>query len=131
MAKRFFKIILIIFLFSSLKAYSKEDFTPWGADVLAGDRLLLGEQKKFFNKEIKIDNGIERGASFFILFFQKVISPQDGPSCHFKPVCSAYGKMALIKHGAFWGTLLAGERILRCNPYTLPAFDPVLDSIFE
>ncbi|OHD63165.1 MAG: membrane protein insertion efficiency factor YidD [Spirochaetes bacterium RBG_13_51_14] len=67
----------------------------------------------------------------FIRAFQIWISPQDGPSCRFRPTCSAYGKIAVQKHGAFLGAILVGDRILRCNPFSKPRDDPVPDIIFN
>ncbi|MBN2041904.1 MAG: membrane protein insertion efficiency factor YidD [Spirochaetes bacterium] len=62
--------------------------------------------------------------------FQKFISPQDGPNCRFHPTCSRYGKVAVLRYGAFIGALLAGDRIIRCNPFTPPGEDPVPDTLF-
>ena len=63
--------------------------------------------------------------------FQKFISPQDGPNCRFKPTCSEYGKIAVLKYGALVGAFLAGDRLLRCNPYNAPGDDPVPESLFK
>ena len=60
-----------------------------------------------------------------------VISPQDGPNCRFEPVCSAYGKHALEKHGLILGLMLAGDRVIRCNPYNPPGKDPCPDTIYD
>ncbi|MCU0822845.1 MAG: membrane protein insertion efficiency factor YidD [Spirochaetes bacterium] len=71
------------------------------------------------------------GAFFLIRFFQIFISPQDGPGCRFKPTCSHYGKHAVLRYGSLLGSILAGERLLRCNPYSPPGPDPVPQRIFE
>ncbi|MBN1501733.1 MAG: membrane protein insertion efficiency factor YidD [Spirochaetes bacterium] len=68
---------------------------------------------------------------FLIRCYQIVISPQDGPSCRFSPTCSVYGKEAVIKHGIIKGSFLAGERLIRCNPYNKGGKDPVPEKIFE
>ncbi|HNU91287.1 MAG TPA: membrane protein insertion efficiency factor YidD [Spirochaetota bacterium] len=65
-----------------------------------------------------------------IRFFQVVISPQDGPNCRFHPTCSAYAAAAVERFGMFAGSLLAGDRVLRCNPYTPPGEDPLPMEIF-
>ncbi len=48
-----------------------------------------------------------------INFFQKIVSPVDGPTCDFYPTCSGYSKQALKKHGFFLGLAMASERIIR------------------
>jgi putative component of membrane protein insertase Oxa1/YidC/SpoIIIJ protein YidD len=50
-----------------------------------------------------------------VYFFQKFISPQDGATCPKDPVCSAFGKKALLKFGALKGALMAAERVMRCH----------------
>jgi conserved hypothetical protein YidD len=45
--------------------------------------------------------------------------------CPYYPTCSAYGLEAVQKYGAFKGSLLAGWRILRCNPFSKGGYDPV------
>ncbi|HON15659.1 MAG TPA: membrane protein insertion efficiency factor YidD [Spirochaetota bacterium] len=76
-------------------------------------------------------NGPQGGAFFLIRFFQIVMSPQDGPNCRHIPTCSAYGKDAVLKHGAFWGAILAGDRLLRCNPFYPPSKDPVPEKLLK
>lgn len=46
-------------------------------------------------------------------------------TCRFYPTCSHYGYQAVYKYGALKGSLLAGWRILRCNPYSTGGYDPV------
>jgi putative membrane protein insertion efficiency factor len=45
--------------------------------------------------------------------------------CRFVPSCSQYAAEALQKHGLFKGGALACWRILRCNPFGKPGYDPV------
>ncbi len=61
-----------------------------------------------------------------IRLYQKVVSPTlpEG-SCRFYPSCSHYGYQAIYKYGAVKGSLMAGWRILRCNPFNQGGFDPV------
>jgi len=47
-----------------------------------------------------------------VRFFQKFISPVDGPRCRMYPTCSAYALQALDAHGPFVGTLLTVDRLL-------------------
>ena len=47
------------------------------------------------------------------------------PTCRYYPSCSAYALGALQEHGAAKGSVLAGWRLLRCNPFTPGGLDPV------
>jgi uncharacterized protein len=40
------------------------------------------------------------------------------PSCKYYPSCSSYAIGALKEFGIVRGTLLAGWRLLRCNPWS-------------
>jgi len=40
-----------------------------------------------------------------------------GLRCRFVPSCSEYCTRAVLKHGPWRGLLLAGWRLLRCNPW--------------
>jgi putative membrane protein insertion efficiency factor len=63
--------------------------------------------------------------------YQIVLSPLKGmllgtaSSCRFHPTCSCYAIKALRAHGLLRGSLLAGWRLLRCNPWGGSGFDPV------
>jgi uncharacterized protein len=46
-------------------------------------------------------------------------------TCRFYPSCSHYGYQAIYKYGAVKGGLMAGWRVLRCNPFNDGGFDPV------
>jgi len=37
----------------------------------------------------------------------------------------------VLKHGAFWGAILAGDRLLRCNPFYPPSKDPVPEKLLK
>ncbi len=54
---------------------------------------------------------------WMIAAFQQSISPQDGPTCPHKPVCSVYGKRSLQRFGPLRGSVMAADRILRCHPW--------------
>jgi len=60
-----------------------------------------------------------------IRFYQRRISPYLPPMCRYYPTCSCYAAEALELHGAFWGSLLAIKRILKCNPLFRGGYDPV------
>jgi len=60
-----------------------------------------------------------------IWVYRHTISPMLPPTCRYHPSCSAYGFEALQVHGAAKGAVLAGWRVLRCNPFTPGGLDPV------
>ena len=61
-----------------------------------------------------------------IRLYQAIVSPALPPNtCRFYPSCSHYGYQAIYKHGAIKGGLMAGWRVLRCNPINPGGFDPV------
>ena len=62
-----------------------------------------------------------------IKLYQKAISPLKPPCCRFYPTCSAYAVEAFHKRGFFVGLGLTVWRILRCNPFCRPGYDPVPD----
>ena len=46
-------------------------------------------------------------------------------TCKYHPSCSEYAVQALRRHGLVRGGLMAGWRLLRCNPWSRGGFDPV------
>jgi putative membrane protein insertion efficiency factor len=57
--------------------------------------------------------------------YQKLISPMLGQHCKYHPSCSAYAVQAVQRFGILRGLVLAGWRLLRCNPWSRGGFDPV------
>ena len=121
-------------------AYAGPTFKPWGSSVRVGDENIAhfhvsaspdddgkrGAPLKKRGRAVSgVVNGVQGGAWLLIRFFQVAVSPQDGPNCRFIPTCSAYGREAVEKHGAFLGAVMAGERLLRCSPYGHPGVDRV------
>ena len=47
------------------------------------------------------------------------------PTCKYHPSCSQYAIDALRQKGLLRGSVLAGWRLLRCNPWSRGGFDPV------
>lgn len=48
-----------------------------------------------------------------------------GNRCRFEPSCSAYALTALQRFGAAQGSLITGQRLLRCHPWCAGGHDPV------
>ena len=53
--------------------------------------------------------------------------PLFGGSCKYHPSCSQYALDALRRYGFFRGSVLAGWRLLRCNPWSHGGVDFVSD----
>lgn len=65
---------------------------------------------------------------FFVKGYKKFISPLLLSGCRYRPTCSQYALESLKKHGAFYGSVLAARRILRCNHFSKGGYDPVPDN---
>jgi putative membrane protein insertion efficiency factor len=60
-----------------------------------------------------------------IRIYQRLISPAFGDRCRYYPSCSEYAVQAIQSYGILRGLVLAGWRILRCNPWSHGGVDPV------
>jgi putative membrane protein insertion efficiency factor len=66
--------------------------------------------------------------SLFVLpirAYQRLISPLLGQHCKYYPSCSEYAVQAVQRFGILRGLVLAGWRLLRCNPWSNGGYDPV------
>jgi putative membrane protein insertion efficiency factor len=50
--------------------------------------------------------------------YQRVISPLFPRRCKYHPTCSQYAVEAIREFGPARGVVLAGWRLLRCNPWS-------------
>jgi putative membrane protein insertion efficiency factor len=57
--------------------------------------------------------------------YQRLISPLFGSRCRYYPSCSEYAVQAIERFGILRGLVLAGWRLLRCNPWSAGGLDPV------
>jgi putative membrane protein insertion efficiency factor len=60
-----------------------------------------------------------------IELYARFISPALPPRCRYEPSCSRYASQAISELGILRGLILAGWRLLRCNPWSHGGFDPV------
>ena len=60
-----------------------------------------------------------------IVLYQRLISPALPRRCKYEPSCSRYARQAIEEYGILRGLVLAGWRLLRCNPWSHGGFDPV------
>jgi uncharacterized protein len=62
-----------------------------------------------------------------VRFYSRYISPGLPRRCKYEPTCSAYAQDAVRELGVVRGTIVAGWRLLRCNPWSHGGWDPVSD----
>lgn len=62
-----------------------------------------------------------------VRLYRRVLSPALPRRCKYEPTCSAYAEQAIERYGILRGLVLAGWRLLRCNPFSHGGFDPVDD----
>ena len=74
-----------------------------------------------------ISTAPRRLAVFPIRLYQWLLSPLLGQRCRYYPSCSEYAVQAIQRFGILRGVVLAGWRVLRCNPWSRGGFDPVED----
>jgi uncharacterized protein len=55
--------------------------------------------------------------------YQKLLSPLVGARCKYYPSCSEYAAQSIERFGILRGLVLAGWRLLRCNPWSLGGVD--------
>jgi uncharacterized protein len=58
-----------------------------------------------------------------IRVYQRVISPALPARCKYHPTCSEYAAQAIGSFGILRGSVLAGWRLLRCNPWSCGGVD--------
>jgi hypothetical protein len=68
---------------------------------------------------------VRRLAILPIRAYQVLLSPMIGDRCKYYPSCSEYAAQAINRYGILRGLVLAGWRLLRCNPWSRGGFDPV------
>ncbi len=90
----------------SIAMLAAASFAPWGKDAEMA--------RKPAKKETIARHPIKQGAIALIQFFQKQISPIDGPRSSFIPTSSQYTKLAIERYGLL-GFFLGSDRLLREN----------------
>jgi uncharacterized protein len=59
--------------------------------------------------------------------YQRWVSPALPQRCKYYPTCSAYSAQAIRELGPVRGTIVAGWRLLRCNPLSDGGIDELAD----
>ncbi len=60
-----------------------------------------------------------------IVVYRRFVSPAIPRRCKYEPTCSRYAVDAIREYGILRGLVLAGWRLLRCNPWSHGGYDPV------
>ena len=72
-------------------------------------------------------NPLARPLLGILALYKRLISPLLGPRCRYYPSCSDYAGQAITRYGILRGLVLAGWRVLRCNPWSAGGVDLVED----
>jgi putative membrane protein insertion efficiency factor len=62
-----------------------------------------------------------------IRLYRRALSPGLPARCKYHPSCSEYAIQAVRRYGVLRGVVLAGWRLLRCNPWSHGGVDFVED----
>jgi putative membrane protein insertion efficiency factor len=65
-----------------------------------------------------------RCAVALVRVYQRLLSGLKPPTCRYFPTCSEYAAQAILHRGLVRGFMLAGWRLLRCNPFSRGGYDP-------
>jgi putative membrane protein insertion efficiency factor len=72
-----------------------------------------------------VGRAVRNAAIAPILVYRYVISPAIPRRCKYEPTCSRYAVDAIREYGILKGVVLAGWRLLRCNPWSHGGYDPI------
>ena len=61
--------------------------------------------------------------------YKTLISPSQGDVCNFSPSCSQYARQSIEKYGIIFGSMMASDRLLRCNPWAYQYYDEYYSEI--
>jgi putative membrane protein insertion efficiency factor len=70
---------------------------------------------------------VKYAAIGLVRLYQVLLSPLFAGSCKYHPSCSQYAIDALRRYGLVRGSVLAGWRLLRCNPWSHGGVDRAED----
>lgn len=104
-------LIFIVLFFPGVLAAQLPEREYWEAppdSQMVREPGAVQSISKGYSPLALVTTGLIRG-------YQVVISTQDLPSCNFTPSCSQFALRAINSTGAFRGTLLAADRLMRCN----------------
>lgn len=112
MLTRFVSILLLVFIMSVPSVYGADirtlDGRPFQEGKSVAENSALSEKHE--TSTVKI------GMTWLIRFFQKYLSPVDGPKCPHYPTCSEFCRQAILRYGPVHGVLMTADRLTREYP---------------
>ena len=88
--------IVLILIFTNIFAQSK----------YPADTLLVSKESSFVEKTVVVPIALWQRLSYNVPFLK----------CQFYPSCSNFAAQSISKHGVIKGSIVAADRIVRCNP---------------
>ena len=88
--------IVLILIFTNIFAQSK----------YPADTLLLSKESSFVEKTVIVPIALWQRLSYNVPFLK----------CQFYPSCSNFAAQSISQHGVVKGSIIAADRIVRCNP---------------
>ncbi|MEX0684374.1 MAG: membrane protein insertion efficiency factor YidD [Balneolales bacterium] len=89
--------------------------TTANAQDIVNDYKSLSTNFSSKTLEGKDAKGLVSPPELLLVFYQKIISPQDNTSCLFHPSCSEFSRQAIRTKGIINGYVLTFDRLQRCN----------------
>jgi uncharacterized protein len=74
-----------------------------------------------------VKRALQRIVEGLIRAYQRWVSPAFPRRCKYEPTCSAYALQAVRQLGPVRGSIVAGWRLLRCNPLSDGGIDDLSD----
>ena len=73
----------------------------------------------------RLTGGVRALALAPLRAYRRFVSPALPRRCRYEPTCSAYAEEAIRELGLVRGSIIAGWRLLRCNPLSRGGYDPL------
>lgn len=102
-----FRFLFIILLLSNV-AFAQFFEEPWGK----GSELNHLQKEPTPSPSQSVGAKLAKGV---IRFYQRTISPANGPRSNFRPTSSKYMELAIHRYGFFRGFIMGCDRLLREN----------------
>jgi uncharacterized protein len=131
-AQLLFATLLLILLFP-LSAVAADEWEPWETPRCAEANPETGVHRYYSpsapcplkpkQPERAHRNYLRREFAGLVRWFQRTLSPLDGPKCPHYPTCSEFARQAINKYGPLFGVLMAANRLTREYPGMLSSGD--------
>jgi putative membrane protein insertion efficiency factor len=98
-------LLLILPIVSTATAYGQSE-PMWD---FSKKQTKVNQSRTFLSAQIFLVGQIR--------LYQLLLSEQQPDACNFSPSCSHFAYRAIMKKGSLEGTLMAIDRLQRCNPW--------------